>query len=187
MSEKSAPSDRALSGPFDASEVSPVQPFIDLGAIRIKPRQGMQLRLDIEQSNKKLISATLELSGSTIQLHAFAAPKNEGVWDDIRVGIAEQIDKQGGSVDQIVGPFGPEIAAHIPAGSGKKRRVRFIGVDGPTWFLRGVITGQAAENPRNAAEIEDVFRTAVVDRGNAPLPPRELLQLKVPPQPGMEQ
>jgi hypothetical protein len=63
--------------------------------------------------------------------------------------------------------------------------VRFLGVDGPNWFLRGVISGQGAINPADAVAIEDVFRSVVVDRGNQAMPPRELLTLTVPPQAGV--
>jgi hypothetical protein len=58
--------------------------------------------------------------------------------------------------------------------------VRFIGVDGPRWFLRGVISGDAAVNPEAASHVEDLFRSVVVVRGNTPMPPRDLIPLHMP-------
>jgi Protein of unknown function (DUF3710) len=58
--------------------------------------------------------------------------------------------------------------------------VRFIGVDGPRWFLRGVLSGAALEDPEQAAIMEQVFQHIVVARGDAPMPPRELLELTLP-------
>ena len=60
---------------------------------------------------------------------------------------------------------------------------RFIGVDGPRWFLRAVVSGRAAIEPAAATEVHDLIRTAVVDRGDEAMPPRELLPLRLPEQP----
>jgi len=184
MKNKSAPADREITGPFDISEVSAVQPFIDLGAIKVTPRTGLQLRLDIEESTKRLVSATFDIDGSTLHVQVFAAPRTEGLWNEIREQVAAQVLKQGGTAEQVVGPFGPEVRGAVPTADGTKRAVRFVGVDGPKWFLRGVISGPAADAGLDATSVEDVFRSIVVNRGTEPLPPRELLTLRVPPQPG---
>ena len=57
---------------------------------------------------------------------------------------------------------------------------RFIGVDGPRWFLRGVFGGEAALDRDAAAGLEGLFRQIVVVRGENPMPPRDLLQLRLP-------
>ncbi len=60
------------------------------------------------------------------------------------------------------------------------RLARFIGVDGPRWFLRGVIAGKGATDQEAAAEIEELFRAIVVVRGRQPMPPRDLIPLNMP-------
>ena len=60
------------------------------------------------------------------------------------------------------------------------RPIRFVGVDGPRWFLRGLLAGAAAVDPAAAAPLEAVFRETVVVRGDHPVPPRELLELRLP-------
>jgi hypothetical protein len=62
------------------------------------------------------------------------------------------------------------------------RPVRFVGVDGPRWFLRGLFAGAAAADPAAAAPLEAVFREVVVIRGEQPMPPRDLLELRLPPE-----
>jgi hypothetical protein len=181
---KSAPDNRSVAGPFDMAEVSSVQPFIDLGSIKITPRVGLQLRLDVDDSTKRVVAATLDCDGSTLQVQAFAAPRSDGLWDEIREQVIAQVTKQGGSVAEADGPFGVEVRAKLPTQDGVVRPVRFIGVDGPNWFLRGVISGKGAENPADAISIEDVYRSIVIDRGSEAMPPRELLSLSVPPQSG---
>jgi hypothetical protein len=46
-----------------------------------------------------------------------------------------------------------------------------------------VIAGDAAIDPGAAAEIEDLFRSVVVVRGNQPMPPRDLIPLRMPATP----
>ena len=53
-------------------------------------------------------------------------------------------------------------------------------MDGPRWFLRGVISGPAAARDDLAAALEDVFADVVVVRGDHPVPPRDLLEIRLP-------
>lgn len=189
-SGKSAPIDRETAGPFDESEVNPVRPYIDLGAIKVLPREGLNLRLEVEEQTKRIVAVGLDYADSTLQVQPFAAPRSSGLWEETREQIRQQVRQQGGRVEERDGPLGPELLAEVPvvvagdAGSGAKRLARFVGVDGPRWFLRGVIGGAATSNVEAAAQIEDLFRSLVVVRGGTPMPPRDLIPLKMPATPG---
>jgi len=182
--QKSAPEDRALMGPFDDSEANAVRPYVDLGGVKILPRPELHLRLEVEEGSKRVVAVGLDFAGSTLQVQPFAAPRSTGLWHEIRQQIVDQIHKQGGKTSLVDGPFGPEILAEIPAttsaAAGGTRLARFVGVDGPRWFLRGVISGEGAVNPAAAAQIEDLFRSVVVVRGSTPMPPRDLIPLHMP-------
>lgn len=180
---KSAPPDRATAGPLDDSEAGAVKPSVNLGSIRIEPRRGMQLRLEVEKSTQRVIAVTLEFDGSTLQIQPFAAPRSSGLWHGIRAQIVDQISTQGGTVVEQEGPFGPEVRAEVPVQSGGAfgtRTVRFLGIDGPRWFLRAVVGGAAASDSGDAEAIHAMLRSVVVVRGETPMPPRELLPLRVP-------
>ena len=182
---KSAPDDRATGGPFDESEANAVRPYVDLGGVKIVPRADLQLRLEVEEGSKRVVAVGLDYAGSSLQVQPFAAPRTSGLWHEIRAQIVEQIHKQGGTTTVKDGPFGPEVLAEIPvmAGAGAQggsRLARFVGVDGPRWFLRGVIAGEGAVDSPAAAQIEDLFRSIVVVRGNTPMPPRDLIPLHMP-------
>jgi hypothetical protein len=178
---KSAPADRATAGPFDDSEANPVRPYVDLGGIKLLPRPDLAVRLEVEEGNKRVVAVALDYAGSTLQLQPFAAPRTSGLWHEIRRQIVQQIEKQGGRTAEVSGPLGPELRAEIPAPGGQGARLaRFIGVDGPRWFLRGVISGEGAGNPEAAAKVEELFRSVVVVRGTTPMPPRDLIPLHVP-------
>jgi hypothetical protein len=177
---KSAPADRATAGPFDDAEVNPVRPYVDLGGIKLLPRPDLAVRLEVEESNKRVVAVALDYAGSTLQLQPFAAPRSSGLWTEIREQIVQQIEKQGGRTAVSTGSLGPELRAEIPAPGGQVRIARFVGVDGPRWFLRGVISGEAATNADAAAKVEELFRSVVVVRGTTPMPPRDLIPLHVP-------
>jgi hypothetical protein len=53
-------------------------------------------------------------------------------------------------------------------------------VDGPRWFLRGVISGPAATDAATGALFNDLFADVVVVRGDYPAPPREQLEIRLP-------
>ncbi len=180
---KSAPVDREVNGPLDDSEANAVRPYVDLGGVKIVPRADLQLRLEVEEGTNRVVAVGMDYAGSTLQVQPFAAPRTSGLWAEIREQIVDQIHKQGGTTRVALGPFGPEVLAQIPAtvaGETGSRLVRFVGVDGPRWFLRGVISGEGAVNAEAAAQIEDVFRSVVVVRGNTPMPPRDLIPLHMP-------
>jgi len=184
---KSAPLNRATDGPFDDSEANPVRPYIDLGGIKILPREGLNLRLEVEEQSKRIVAVGLDYADSSLQVQPFAAPRSRGLWDDTRVQLRDQVKAQGGRVEEREGPLGKELLAEVPAtaaeGSGL-RLARFIGIDGPRWFLRGVIGGAGASDPEAAEKVEDLFRSIVVVRGGSPMPPRDLIPLKMPATPG---
>lgn len=176
--------DRAVHGPLDESEVAGTEGYVDLGALLITPREGLSLRLEVEESTNRVIAVTLDLNGSSLQLQAFAASRSEKLWRDIREQIGLSVGSQGGEIEILDGTFGKEVLAKVPAqgadGSKGFRVARFLGVDGPRWFLRGVLGGNAAMDRAAAAELEDLFRGVVVVRGEVPMPPRDLLLLRLP-------
>jgi hypothetical protein len=169
--EKSAPEDREVEGPLDDSEANPVRPYIDLGGVKILPRDGLHLRLEIEEESQRVVAVALDYAGSTLQIQPFAAPRSSGLWHEIRGQIAEQVALQGGRAEERDGAFGAELVAEVPV------------ADGPRWFLRGVISGDGAVKPEAAASVEDLFRSVVVVRGTVPMPPRDLIPLKMPATP----
>ena len=80
--------------------------------------------------------------------------------------------------------FGRELLVRMPVkgpeGQSGQRPARFIGVDGPRWFIRGVLAGKAALDADAAKALESVFANIVVVRDQSPRPPRDLLPLALP-------
>jgi Protein of unknown function (DUF3710) len=182
-----AAADLRKNGPFDLSEVEDTAALLDLGAILVAPSDGMELRLELSEDEGNVVGVTVLMGESAVQVQAFAAPRSEGIWDEVREEIAAGITQQGGTADENDGPFGRELLARVPAQDDTGRPVfqpaRFAGVDGPRWFLRAVFTG-AAVDPGQAGSVEEMVRSLVVVRGQEAMAPRELLPLKLPEMPG---
>jgi hypothetical protein len=185
QNEKSAPLDRESAGPYDSSEVEFNGAFVNLGSIHVPTKDGLQVRLEVEEPSQRVVAVSLDYDDSSLQLQAFAAPKSEGLWHSIRQQLEDSVLSQGGAVENRVGSLGPELLAKLPivnAAGGQigTRFSRFVGVDGPKWFLRGVISGAAITDPKASAEIDDLFRSVTVHRDATPLPPGDLLPLNLP-------
>ena len=171
-------------GPFDVTEVAGRDGRVDLGALWMRGVPGMELRLEIDQATQLVNAATAVLDDSALQLQAFAAPRSGRLWDDIRAEIAAAVETQGGTAEEHVGSLGAELRTRMPSAGPDGRTVfapaTFLGVDGPRWFLRGVLSGRAAIDESAATPLLEVFKAAVVVRGTDPMAPRELLPLALP-------
>jgi hypothetical protein len=172
-------------GPWDAAGEVPPADRIDLGSLQV-PVAG-DLEIQVSMTEDQAAWVTVVRGASELQLQAFAAPKSGGLWEEVRSEIAQEVVRSGGQAEEADGPFGQELRARIPAGGrpgtgakGPLEPVRFLGVDGPRWFLRGVISGPAARNAELARPLEEVFAGVVVVRGEHPVPPRDLLEIRLP-------
>lgn len=191
MNSKIFPPDRSVAGPFDSSEIELPVGFLDFGALRMTPSPELAIKLEVEEATGRVVALTLEKGASVLQVSAFAASKHEGVWSEVIKQLSESISASGGSAEPLPSQLGTSLEATVISGSEPARRIRFLGVDGPRWFLRGSITGAALSDESEAAELEALFRSLVVHRGELPMPPKEPLELSVPsgiitpPRPGI--
>lgn len=165
-------------GPFDERDAPDDEiPRADLGALRIPVGAGLDLQVEVTEQ-QQVISATLGSAAGTMQVGLFAAPRNEGIWDEVRAEIAASLAAQRGRPTERPGAFGTELVATLP-GEGGRVPARFIGVDGPRWFLRAMLLGAAAD-PEQAEVFEQALRQIVVVRGTEPLPVRDPVPLSLP-------
>jgi Protein of unknown function (DUF3710) len=171
-------------GPWDVTDAYPKRERIDLGSLLVPAAPGLDIQVNF--TGDQALAVVVVRGDSMLQLQAFAAPKRAGLWDDIRGELIEELGTAGGQGEEVDGPFGAEVLARVPAEPGARARglqpARFLGADGPRWFLRGVISGPAAGHPAKAKPLEDVFADTVVIRGEHPMPPRDLLELRLPPE-----
>lgn len=180
--------DQRPEGPFDISEVEThdfSKGYMDLGTIKVPVRKNVSYRLEQEQSKQKVFAVSAVHDNSTLQIQAFAAPRSGGQWEEIRQEMYDQNrNAEGASVTVEDGEFGNELLIRIPAelpdGRKGERIARFIGIDGPRWMIRAMIMGKAAIQKEAADVLYDILKNTVIDRGERPLPARQMLELTPP-------
>lgn len=165
-------------GPYDVTEAPAGVRRLDLGSLQIPAIEGVEVRV---QANPDGVIQQVVLAnrGSALQLGVFAAPRSEGIWDEVRAEIAESLRRDGASVQEATGEYGPELVAQVRTPEGHTH-LRFVGVDGPRWMVRGLYQGPAAAQPEAAGALADVLHGLVVDRGQDAKPVREPLPLRLP-------
>lgn len=171
-------------GPKDQSAVAGLEGRLDLGSIWLRGVPGMELRLEVDEPRQKVIAAQLVIGDSQMQVQAFAAPRSAGIWDEIRDEIAQSLATGGGTAEEVEGPLGTELHVRMPTKAASGRTVfapvRFVGIDGPRWFFRAVVSGRAAIEDADAEKFYGLLDEVVVVRGDVPMAPREILALQLP-------
>ena len=166
-------------GPFDLLD-APQDALgrVDLGALKVPVENGYELRLEVNPA-QQVVAVVVAGPHGHVQLGVFAAPRTEGIWGEVREEIRGSLAAQGGNPVERDGDWGTELSGSIATGKAKVP-VRFVGVDGPRWFLRAMFVGAVANDRTKAAPLERILRNVVVDRGSEPLPVREPVPLQMP-------
>ena len=170
-------------GPWDVAEPHPELQRVDLGSLQVPVLEGTDIQLVFAEQHGAWVTVRHELS--ELQLQAFAAPKRDSLWDDVRAEIAAEISGAGGRSRSAPGrsapscrpacpPAGPAAGRHAAGQVHRRGRAALVPA-------RGVQRGGGGE-PAAAAPLEAVMREVVVVRGEHPVPPRDLLELRLPPE-----
>lgn len=195
--QESRPAPPRPEGPWDAADAPADEVTrVDLGGLLVPVPDQTDVRVDVTQEGE-VFAATLVQGESSVQVNAFAAPRTEGIWAEVLEEIADSLAASGGRAERLDGPHGPELRAQVPTQVPGRDGIvlattRFVGVDGPRWFLRAVFSGPAADDPAAAAPLEAALRDVVVVRGSDPMAVRDALPLRLPadaqqaPEPGDE-
>jgi hypothetical protein len=167
-------------GPYDVSDAArPTLNRVDLGALQIPAIAGVEIHLRAGPQGE-IQQVLLSYGASRLQLGAFAAPRTEGIWDEVRENLRVALAAAGAQPVESEGDYGVELRARVPDENGASH-VRHFGVDGPRWFVHGIFVGAAATEPDRAGPLLQALRGLVVDRGSDARPIGEALPLRLPP------
>jgi len=182
-SQAASPAVSRSAGPWDAASGYPDAERFDFGSLLVPVREGFDVQVFVSEDQGVSIAVVHDDSG--LQLQPFAAPRSSGLWHEVLPEIEAEVAKAGGQSRQQEGRFGPELVARVVPQGAEGARIppqplRFLGADGPRWFLRGLITGPAAMDEEQARPLEDIFADVVVVRGDHAEPPRKPLDIQLP-------
>ncbi len=182
--QKEAPRDRVKNGPWDESEEAGEANRIDLGTLRIPVIDGMQVQLESQEESGSILAVSLIHKGGALRVQAMAAPKTEGLWAQVRKQVSASVTAAGGSAKEIFSDLGYGLSAVIPHKIDDDQVTvqnhEYVGVDGPRWFLLGIIAQTDGLPEEVRQELVDVFRGIIVVRGDGPMPPGQVLELSPP-------
>jgi hypothetical protein len=162
-------------GPYDEDDVPEDEiPRLDLGSVRIPVPDGAQLQVEMADEGGLRAVHLLTAIGQ-FTLSAFAAPRSGDLWPEVCDELAEQLRSDGATPRILRGEWGQEVT-----GAADELVLRFLGVDGPRWMLRGVAAGPK-EHANEAEELlRELTRHTVVVRGEEPMPVRTPLPVSLP-------
>lgn len=165
-------------GPWDVKHAPAGVQRLDLGSLLIPAVEGVEVRVQANPDGG--VEQIVLVNGeSALQLGVFAAPRTEGIWDEVRAEIAQAMASDGVSPREVRGPYGIELTARVNTPEGPAD-VRFVGVDGPRWMVRALYQGAAAADPSREGALGDVLSGLVVIRDEEARPVREALPLRLP-------
>ena len=173
-------------GPWDAAEVAGEdQTRAHLGSLAVKPHPEVEFRLQVDEASEQVQAVMLVGADGAMELRAFAAPRNEDIWDDIRAKLADEVTRRGGTAAEIEGPYGPALQLTVsgvtPDGKQVTQPSTVLGIAGPRWLLRVSLFGRPATEYDPDGVLESALRDVVVHRGSQPMSPGEALPLTLPP------
>ena len=167
-------------GPYDITEAPAGVRRLDLGSLRVPSVTGVQVR--VQASPDGTIQRVVLIHGrSALQVAAYAAPRTEPIWDEVRAEIRTSLFAEGVTAREEDGEYGVELRARVRTKDGP-RDVRVVGVDGPRWLVRAEFQGPAAADPGSAPQLIECLHGLVVDRGTEAMPAKEQLPLRLSPE-----
>ena len=93
---------REPQGPLDVSQVEDRDGYLDLGAVLVRPRPGLGVRLEVDERTQRPRAVALDLDGGSVQVQAFAAPRSEGLWDEVRRELVQSLRSSNGEPTDTV-------------------------------------------------------------------------------------
>jgi hypothetical protein len=166
-------------GPYDVKHAPAGVARLDLGSLQIPAVEGVEVRVQAGQDGT--IEHVVLVSGAgAVEFGAFAAPRSEGIWDEVREEMAREMAAANITAREVDGTYGRELVARLPDPQGQLVDVRYIGVDGPRWFVKATFQGPVAVDMAQSPVLAECLAGLVVVRDDEPRPVREPLPMRLP-------
>jgi hypothetical protein len=153
-------------GPFDIDDFDDptvaTQGRHDLGSVLIPVDETAELAVEVNQEGVPTMVWMVTPNGR-YNFTAYAAPKTGSLWREV---VTED------------GPWGREVVGVMTQGP-EPVVMRFIGVDGYRWMIRGAAVGSPENADAIAKDVRKAMADTVVRRGETPMPVRYMLPLQL--------
>ncbi|MGF7234218.1 MAG: DUF3710 domain-containing protein [Frankia sp.] len=168
-------------GPYDVDHVpNDHVRRIDVGSVLVPVLAGVDYRVCTAGNASRVTAVAAVAGASSMEITVHAAPKSSGLWDQVREQLYRSEPVAPGRAVVTEGRHGRQLV--LPgADSHGQRPKRIVGIDGPRWMLRAVITGPAwAVSAETPTLLDDLLSYVVVLRGDRAMPVGAPLPLHLP-------
>jgi hypothetical protein len=168
-------------GPYDVEDFD--DPSVvtvgrhDLGSVLIPENESAELAVEVNQQGVPTMVWMVTPNGR-YNITAYAAPKTGGLWREVVTEIADSLRNDSAEVRVEDGPWGREVVGVVTKGP-EPVVMRFVGVDGYRWMVRGAAIGSPESADAIAADVRNALADTVVRRGDTPQPVRAMLNLQL--------
>ena len=170
-----------LDGPFDIEDFDDptvaIQGRHDLGAVLIPENETAELAVEVNPQGTPTMAWMVTSSGR-YNVTAYAAPKSGNLWREVVTEVAESLRKEAAQVNIEDGPWGREVVGLMTNGP-EPVVMRFVGVDGYRWMVRGAAIGTPDNAEAIAKDLRKALSDTVVRRGDTPQAVRNMLPLQL--------
>lgn len=173
--------DGDVEGPFDITDFDDPEVALlgrhDLGAVLIPENEAAELAVEVNQQGVPTM-AWMVTGNGRYNVTAYAAPKAGSLWREVATEVAESLRKEAAEVTIEDGPWGREVVGHMTNGP-EPVVMRFVGVDGYRWMVRGAAVGAPDTADAIARDLRNALADTVVRRDDTPQPVRNMLPLQL--------
>jgi hypothetical protein len=173
--------DGDVEGPFDIEDFDDPEVALlgrhDLGAVLIPENEAAELAVEVNQQGVPTMAWMVTTNGR-YNVTAYAAPKAGSLWREVATEVAESLRKEAAEVSIEDGPWGREVVGFMTGGP-EPVVMRFVGVDGYRWMVRGAAVGAPDKADAIARDLRNALADTVVRRGDTPQPVRNMLPLQL--------
>jgi hypothetical protein len=149
----------------------------DLGGVLIPENEAAELAVEV---NPEGVATTVWMvtPNGRYNITAYAAPKAGGLWREVVTELADSLRNDEARVSIEDGIWGREVVGLVTKGP-EPVAMRFVGVDGYRWMVRGAAISTPDNADAIAVEMRNALADTVVRRGDAPQPVRAQLPLQL--------
>lgn len=158
-------------GPYDYDDLTDVgqleEGYLDLGSVFlpiVDELVGSQVAAEFDEDGQPS-AVTLIIGEMRLSVAAFAAGETGGLWPAVAAQMIDEFTQLDAEATSEAGPWAQEVVAVFDTWT-----YRAIGVDGPGWLVRAVMSSPTSQTAALTAIARDVLRKTVVRLGPQPRP-----------------
>ncbi|MDO5060156.1 MAG: DUF3710 domain-containing protein [Actinomycetaceae bacterium] len=178
------PQETRAHGPWDISEKTVPDNYLDFGTVKIPMLTGLQIQPVLSADRQSIERLNLMFANSVVQILAIATPRSGNVAGELLNDTEKAFKEQGADVKRAPGRWGRELQIAVPvAGPDGQKGItplRVVFIEGNRWALRIDMVGAVAVEDEVYRAAATLIDNLIVERDKEPRAPLSLIRLNIP-------